>query len=208
VSLEDYQNFALSFAGIAKALATWTWIGNIRGVFLTVAGADGTTLTTDDPVVTSLIDSIGLNGDPHVPLMVASFVPVLFTFVAGVAIDVADYAPDQVLAQVWLAVSAAFAFDKRQLGQPVAASQIIEIIQDVPGVIAVRVRGLDRSGGQAVASLPAKDVYIKYAKYIGKAAFAEFAGTQLLCAAGPMPPTGAQLLVLDPATQGQIGQWT
>ena len=38
VSLEDYQNFALGFAGIAKALATWTWFGDIRGVFLTVAG--------------------------------------------------------------------------------------------------------------------------------------------------------------------------
>jgi hypothetical protein len=208
VSLEDYQNFALGFAGIAKALATWTWFGDIRGVFLTVAGADGTTLTTDDPVVTSLIEAIAHNGDPHVPLMVASYVPVLFTFAADVAIDVADYAPDQVLAQVWQAVSAAFAFDNRQLGQPVAASQIIEIIQDVPGVIAVRVRGLGRSGGQVVAPLPAKDIFVEHTKFISKAAFAEFAGTQLLCAAGPMPPTGAQLLVLDPATQGQIGQWS
>ena len=208
VSLEDYQNFALGFAGIAKALATWTWFGDVRGVFLTVAGADGTSLTTDDPVVTSLIESIALNGDPHVPLMVASYVPVRFTFAADVAIDLADYAPDAVLAQVWQAVSAAFAFDQRQLGQAVAASQIIEIIQGVPGVIAVRLRGLDRSGGQAVATLPANDVLITRAAVLTRAAFAEFAGTQLLCAAGPMPPTGAQLLVLDPATQGQIGLWS
>ena len=39
VSLEDYQNYALAFAGIAKALASWTWFGSVRGVFLTVAGA-------------------------------------------------------------------------------------------------------------------------------------------------------------------------
>ena len=38
VSLEDYQNFAQAFAGIAKALATWTWNGQVRGVFVTVAG--------------------------------------------------------------------------------------------------------------------------------------------------------------------------
>jgi len=185
VSLEDYQNFALGFAGIAKALATWTWFGNIRGVFLTVAGADGTTLTTDDPVVSSLVDAIGLAGDPHVPLMVASYVPVLFTFSAGVAVDLANYASNQVLTQVWRAISAAFAFDQRQLGQPVAASQIIDIIQDVPGVIAVQLQALAPSG-QTSASPP----------------------SQMLYAAGPMPPVGAQLLQLDPATQGRIGQWS
>ncbi|MGH7225915.1 MAG: hypothetical protein ACRELF_22070, partial [Gemmataceae bacterium] len=41
VSLEDYQNFSLAFPGIAKALATWTWFGSTRGIFLTVAGDDG-----------------------------------------------------------------------------------------------------------------------------------------------------------------------
>jgi predicted phage baseplate assembly protein len=185
VSLEDYQNFALGFVGIAKALATWTWFGNIRGVFLTVAGADGTTLSTDDPVVTALIDAIALCGDPHVPLKVASYVPVLFTFSALVAVDQANYATDQVLAQVWQAISAAFAFDQRQLGQPVAASQIIEIIQDVPGVIAVQLQSLAPSGEPGQSPPP-----------------------QLLCASGPMPPAGAQLLRLDPATQGQIGLWS
>ena len=35
VSLEDYENFSRGYAGIAKALATWTWDGRTRGVFLT-----------------------------------------------------------------------------------------------------------------------------------------------------------------------------
>ena len=146
VSLEDYQNYALAFAGISKALATWTWFGNVRGVFLTVAGANGATLSSDDPVVTALIGAIRLCGDPHVPLLVTSYVPVLFTFTAGVAVDQADYDPDQVLAQVWQNVSAAFAFGQRQLGQNVAASDIIEIIQQTAGVIAVRLQALGRSG--------------------------------------------------------------
>ena len=38
VSLQDYEDFARAFAGIAKALATWSWIGQTRGVFVTVAG--------------------------------------------------------------------------------------------------------------------------------------------------------------------------
>ena len=38
VSLRDYEDFARAFAGIAKALATWSWDGERRGVFVTVAG--------------------------------------------------------------------------------------------------------------------------------------------------------------------------
>ena len=41
MSLEDYQNYALAFAGISKALATWTWFGEKRGVYVTVAGSQG-----------------------------------------------------------------------------------------------------------------------------------------------------------------------
>jgi hypothetical protein len=185
VSQEDYQNYALAFAGISKALATWTWFGNVRGVFLTVAGENGTTLSSDDPVVTSLIGAIKLCGDPHVPLLVASYVPLMFTFTAGVAVDQANYAPTQVLAQVWQNLAAAFAFDQRQLGQNVAASDIIEIIQQTPGVIAVQLQTLGRSGDAADGPVP-----------------------PLLCASGPAPPQGAQMLLLDPATQGSIGLWS
>src|SRR5207237_4055190 len=38
VSLEDYENFSRAYAGIAKALATWTWDGRTRCVFINVAG--------------------------------------------------------------------------------------------------------------------------------------------------------------------------
>ena len=38
VSLQDYEDFAGAFSGIGKALATWTWDGERRAVFVTVAG--------------------------------------------------------------------------------------------------------------------------------------------------------------------------
>ena len=44
VSLQDYEDFARAFAGVAKALATWSWIGSTRGVFVTVGGVDGAAL--------------------------------------------------------------------------------------------------------------------------------------------------------------------
>jgi hypothetical protein len=30
----------------------------------------------------------------------------------------------------------------------------------------------------------------------------------MLCASGPMPPLGAQMLLLDPVSQGTIGAWS
>jgi hypothetical protein len=188
VSLQDYQDYTLGFAGIAKALATWTWSGGVRGVFLTVAGPDGTVLAPGDPVITSLTASLRQYGDPHVPLLVLSYVPVLFTFTAGVAVDTTSYDPSLVFAQAWQQLRAHFAFGMRALGQSVVASEIVQVIQQVPGVTAVRLTGLARSG-QAPAGGP------------------------VLLASGPRPPTatqppaGAELLLLDPATQGQIGAW-
>lgn len=189
VSLADYQDYALAFAGIAKALATWTWSGDLRGVFLTVTGANGATLAANDPIVLSLAAALRHYGDPHVPLTIVSGRLVLFTFAALVAVDTTSYDPPLVLAQAWQAVSAAFAFGQRGLGQGVAASEIIEVIQGVPGVLAVRLTGLRRSG-QPGGTGP------------------------VLRASGPRPPSGtqpplgAELLLLDPAVQRQFRSWS
>jgi hypothetical protein len=90
-----------------------------------------------------------------------------------------------VLAQVWQNVSAAFAFDQLQLAQNVVASEIIEIIQQTPGVVAVQLQALNPSGSAGSSVVPA-----------------------MLCAAGPLPPQGAQMLLLDPQTQNNIGVWS
>lgn len=185
VSLEDYQNYAVAFAGISKALASWSWFNDVRGVFLTVAGEDGAVLHRDDPVVTSLVAAIGLCADPRVPVAVASYMPLLFTFTAGVVVDQVNYDPAKVLPQVWQNVSAAYAFGPRRLGQNVAASDIVEVIQQTAGVVAVRLQGLGRSGGATAVPVPT-----------------------LLCSSGPNPPDGAQMLLLDPATKGSIGLWS
>jgi len=192
ISLQDYQDYALGFAGIAKALATWTWLGSARGVFLTVAGANGAVLAPDDPVLTSLAASLRQYGDPHMPLHVAAYVPVLFTFTADVAVDTTTHDPSLVLAQAWQEVSAAFAFGNRALGQGVTASEITGIVQGITGVEAIRLRGPRRSGTSPTPP----------------------SGATVLRASAPRSPggggplVGAELLVLDPATQGQLGRWS
>ncbi len=189
VSLEDYQDYALGFAGIAKALATYAWSGDTRSVFLTVAGATGAVLAPGDPVLSSLATALRQSGDPYISLTIVPHAPVLFTFTASLAIDTTTYSAPAVLLQAWQAVAAAFAFGARDLGQGVAVSEVIEILQGVPGVLAVQLPGLQRSGDSAPPA-------------------------PVLLAAGPRPPSGtqpalgAELLLLDPATQGQLAVWS
>ena len=186
VSLEDYQNFALNFGGIALALATWTWFGTTRGIFLTVAGEGGSTLNSDDNVVQNLVLSLQTYGLPYMPVQVVSYEPVLFEIGMQVKVDSPTYDPTLVVAQVWQSLSAAFAFGQMQPGQGVAASYAVQLAQQVPGVIAVNLTALNRSGDPAAVQ-------------------------NILCASGPQPtlspPAGAEVLLLDPASQGNVGVW-
>jgi hypothetical protein len=186
VSLEDYQNFALNIPGIALALATWTWFGNTRGVLLTVAGAGGTPLAASDQVVQNLQGALASCALEYVPVMVVSYVPVLFEVALQVKVNAPFYDPALVVPQVWQNLLAAFAFGQLAPAQGVAASRIIELAQQVPGVVAVNLTALNRSG-DAVS-------------------LANF-----LCASGPQPtlqpPLGAEVLSLDPASQGNVVQW-
>jgi hypothetical protein len=190
VSLEDYQNFARAFAGIERALATWTWFGRTRGVFLTVAGANGSTFNAGDPTIVNLVKALQDAGNPFVPLQAVSYTPVLFEVAANIRIDGANYDPKEVLGRVWQALSTSFAFEERELGQGVAQSEVIALIQQTAGVIAVELTAFNRSGQTATSPLPA-----------------------VLRAAAPIPggtgvPQAAEMLLLDPASRGNIGAWS
>ena len=144
VSLEDYENFARAFAGVGKALATWTWFGHTRGVFVTVAGPGGAALDPLDSTIPNLIGAMRAAGNPYLPIRVLSYRPVRFRVAANVRVDTDNYDPDNVLAAVRNGLAAAFGFDARALGQGVAQSEIIAAIQNVPGVLAVLLTSFTR----------------------------------------------------------------
>jgi len=191
VSLEDYQNFALGFAGIAMALATWTWFGNVRGILLTLAGEDGTELNASDQVVVNLMQAYQQYGLPNVPVLPVSYQPQNFEIAMQVMVDSPTYDPAIVIPQVWQALTAAYAFGQIAPGQSIAASQAISIAQQITGVVAVQLKAFNLQG--------------------------DASGTiqNILCAAGPVPgnaakgtqPTGAQVLLLDPACEGNVEVW-
>jgi hypothetical protein len=178
VSLIDYEDFSRAFAGVAKALATWTWDGQTRGVFVTVAGPSGAPIPDGSKTLTNLIAAMQAAGDPHVPLRVQTYERALFRLSAVLDID-ADYQQDKVIAAVTDALCMQFSFDSRAFGQGVALSEVMAAMQAVPGVIAVDVNTLYRVGEtpglntRLIAAMPQ-------------------AGTE-----GSVQP--AELLVLDPS---------
>lgn len=143
VSLQDYEDFARAYAGIAKAYATWTWSGQVRGVFVTVAGPDGAEVKADGDLYKNLLAAMQQAGDPHVPLRVQTYRPAFFRLAANVKVH-PDYLPDKVLAAVEQALRAQFSFAARRLGQPVALSEVIAVMQSVSGVVAIDVDKLYR----------------------------------------------------------------
>lgn len=151
VSLHDYQDFARAFAGIAKALATWTWDGERRGVFVTVAGPDGKPVPADGMTYKTLLAAMQNGGDPYVPLRVQTYSSASFQVSAKIKID-PDYAAnsDRVLAAIDAALRAAYSFDAREFGEPVQLSQVIALMHNVAGVIAVDVDALFRTGDAAI----------------------------------------------------------
>ena len=143
VSLQDYEDFALAFAGIAKALATWTWNGRSRGVFITLSGPMNTDIPEDSPIYKNLLSALQNFGDPFVPLDVRSCRKAYFRLSANIKVD-PDYQRDSVISAIRQAVITQFSFESRRLGQSVTLSEVIAVIQAVPGVVAVDMDSLYR----------------------------------------------------------------
>jgi hypothetical protein len=141
VSITDYQNFAQSFAGIAKAYAIWIPSGPARGVFITVAAAGGSPLPPGNSTLDNLITALHDYGNPLIPITAVSFLETLFSFNADIKYDPA-YDATAVKATVLTQLRQSYSFNARNFGEGVSVDEIEAFIQNAPGVIAVNVRGL------------------------------------------------------------------
>ncbi|MEW6734494.1 MAG: putative baseplate assembly protein [Acidobacteriota bacterium] len=152
VSLKDYEDFARAFSGIDKSLATWTWFGEKRGVFVTIAGTKGAEVATDSELYKNLLKAMQEAGDPTVPLIVKSYQPRLFQLMAAIGVHT-DYLPETVLVEVEQMLRDSFSFEARTFGQPVHFSEVVSVIQNVSGVIAVDLKQLYRSDKPPVQNM-------------------------------------------------------
>ncbi len=184
VSLQDYEDFARTFSGVAKAQAVWVWDGRKRSIFLTVAGPGGEILEEDGSVITKLKESLRTYGDSFVAFTVKPYRQAWFEFEGTVTIA-PDHVSDVVMAAITADLEQRYAFAARAFGQPVALSEVIASIQAVLGVVAVI---LDRFA-RTDQSLPAIQPRL-------------IADRPAMGADGAVP--AAELLLLDPASLTQL----
>ena len=153
VSLQDYEDFTRTFAGIAKAQAVWVWDGRKRSIFITVAGVEGEALAEDGFVISQLKEALRQYGDPFVAFTIKSYRQALFQIHGTVTIH-ADYLIDTVTAEVMADLSLRYAFDAREFGQQVALSEVIAAIQSIAGVVAVDIDKFYRTNAPIPAIQP------------------------------------------------------
>jgi len=152
VSVADYQSYASTFAGISKADAVWMASGRGRGIFLTVAGANGAALPPGNPTLANLVASLRNYGNPMILITAVTFLETLFGLSADVAYD-PRYNQPAVQAAVLQALTETYSFANRSFGQGVSADEVAALIQAVPGVVAVNVTGLHAGPTSAAGDL-------------------------------------------------------
>jgi hypothetical protein len=142
VSIVDYQNYAASFAGIAKAHAIWIPSGPGRGVFISIAGSGGSALPPGNPTLNNFITSLHNYGNPLIPIFAVSFLETLFGLNAKLKCDPA-YDSATVKAAVLATLQQTYSFQARTFGQGVSVDEVAAVIQGVPGVVAVNITNLN-----------------------------------------------------------------
>ncbi|CAH1087662.1 putative baseplate assembly protein [Candidatus Nitrotoga sp. 1052] len=134
VSVQDYEDYARAYTGIAKAQAAVLNTRAGRTVFISITGDDGG--QPPDSTLDKLLDSLKQNGDPLVHCETAAYNQATFHIALRIKRD-PDHDAKKVLADVEAALRAAFSFDARDFGQIVSRSEIIAVAQEVDGVLGV-----------------------------------------------------------------------
>lgn len=144
VSLRDYQDFAGAFAGIGKALATWSLSGMKKCIYLTVAGSHGAPVEKESTLYRNLVSAIARRGMPGTPVTVVTYRSAFFKVTAQIRIH-PDYQEEKVFRLIREELVNAFSFANRNFGQPVTYSEVVTVMQKVEGVLGVDIDLLYRS---------------------------------------------------------------
>jgi hypothetical protein len=151
VSLLDFADQATAGGEVAKALATWLWDGLDRAIHLTVAGQQGALLGA--AARRQLGDRLRAVRDPNHRLRIDNYAQVYLEVRAGIATE-PERDREVVLAAARQALLAALSFDALSLGESIHLSEVLRILQDVPGVRFVEI---DRLLVKHLAGVPLAD---------------------------------------------------
>lgn len=143
VSVQDYEDFARTYAGIGKARAVEITDGRRQIVHVTIAGADDIPIDKTSDLFRNLRRALHDFGDPYQPIKLAVRELMLMVISARVRL-MPDYQWEPVVVRLREALLYAFGFEVRELGQDVLLSEVIAVIQAVRGIAYVDV---DTLGG-------------------------------------------------------------
>ena len=137
VSLSDFEDFTRTFAGIGKVQGKLLWTSQSYIVHLTIADSDGDAIPKDSALYENLLKAINQRRNPLLQKMqIDSYERLLFELDATVIVD-SRYKKEEVEQAIKNALQETFSFAKRAFAQDVAASEVIAIMQNVAGVVAV-----------------------------------------------------------------------
>lgn len=152
VSLQDYADFARTFAGIAKASARRLSDGRRQVVHLTIAAAADMEIDERSELWQALLAALRRLGDAHVPVTLALREPLRVTLAARVRLH-PDHAWEFVEPRLRSALGDAFGFEARELGQSLHLSEVLAVAHGVSGVEAVDVDTLGALSTRDVLAL-------------------------------------------------------
>ena len=128
VSVQDYEDFARTYAGLAKASAARLSDGRRQLVHLTIAGSDDIPIDTSSDLFLNLRQALNKFGDPYHSLMVVVRKLKLLVINAQVRLQ-PDYQWVSVEPIIRAALLDKFSFARRELGQHALASEALSAIQ-------------------------------------------------------------------------------
>ena len=142
VSVQDYADFARTYAGIGKASAVRLSDGRRQLVHLTIVGADNIPIDESSDLFQNLFQSLRQFGDPNEPLTMV-LAEVMFIVISAKVRLLPDYALESVEPKIRAALLDFFSFERRELGQPVFQSEVFSVFQSVPGMDYVELKIMD-----------------------------------------------------------------
>ncbi|HWQ69277.1 MAG TPA: putative baseplate assembly protein [Patescibacteria group bacterium] len=138
VSVQDYEDFARTYAGIGKARAVELSDGRRQLVHLTIAGADDIPIDKNSDLYRNLRQALRDFGDPYQAIQLEIRELMLIVISARIRI-LPEYQWEPVVTHVRTTLLDSFGFERRELGQDVLLSEVISVIQSVRGVAYVDV---------------------------------------------------------------------
>lgn len=131
VSLLDFESLALESGLVAKARATWVWVGLEKAIHLTVGGQEGGLFSPE--ALADFHSGLTTQRDPNHPLLLANVCRVAVVLNARIVVD-DSHVTETVRKAARAALLDAFTFDNVPFARPVHLSDVYRVLQEVTGV--------------------------------------------------------------------------